>query len=48
MNDPNALDALRGCGFLKFFKLKNMKANTHLLEMLIDYWSIDDDSFMID
>jgi len=47
MNDLNALDALRGCGLLKFFKMPNMKANTHLLEMLIHYWSIEDDSFMI-
>ena len=38
MNDHEALDALRGCGLLKFFKLPNMKANTRLLEMLIDYW----------
>ena len=35
MNDPNALDALRGCNFLKFFKMPNMKANTRLFEMLI-------------
>lgn len=48
MNDPNALDALRGCGLIKFFKMPNMKANTRLLEMLIHYWSIEDDSFMID
>jgi len=47
-NDLDALDALWGCGLLKFFKLPNMKANTRLLEMLIDYWSVDDDSFMID
>ena len=48
MNDPQALDASRGCGLLNFFKMPNMKENTHLLEMLIHYWSIKDDSFMID
>ena len=48
MNDLDALDALLGCGLLRFFKLPNMKANTCLLEMLIHYWSIEDDSFMID
>ena len=48
MNDPDALEALRGCGLLKFFKLPNMKANTRLLEMLIDYWDIEEDAFMID
>ena len=48
MNDPQALDALRGCGLLKFFKLPNMKANVRLLEMLIDYWNVDEEAFMID
>ena len=48
MNDPDALEALRGCGLLKFFKLPNMKANTRLLEMLIDYWDVKEDAFMID
>ena len=47
MNDQQALDALRGCGLLKFFKMPNMKANTLLHEMLIHYWSIEDDAFMI-
>lgn len=48
MNDQQALDALRGCGLLKFFKMPNMRENTHLLEMLIHYWNVEDDSFMID
>ena len=48
MNSLEALDALRGCGFLKFFKLPNMKANMRLLEMLIDYWDVDEEAFMID
>ncbi len=48
MNDPNALDALRGCGLLKFFKMSNMKANTNFLELLIHYSSMEDDAFMID
>ena len=48
MNDQQALDALRGCGLLHFFKMPNMKANTCLLEMLIPYWSIEDDAFIID
>ena len=47
MNKHNALDALWGCGLLKFFKMPNMKANTCLIEMTIHYWSIEDDSFMI-
>ena len=48
MNDQIALDALRGCGLLKIFKMPNMKANTCLLELLIHYWSVEDDAFMID
>lgn len=48
MNDQNALDALRGCGLLKFLKIPNMKANMRLLELLIHYWSAEDDAFMID
>ena len=48
MNSPEALDALRGCGLLKFFKLPNMKENTRLLEMLINYWDVDEEAFMID
>lgn len=38
MNDPLALEALRGCGLLIFFKMPNMKTNTRLLEMLVNYW----------
>ena len=48
MNSPEASDALRRCSFLKFFKLPNMKANMRLLEMLIDYWDVDEEAFMID
>lgn len=48
INSDEALDALRGCGLLKFFKLQNMKVNTRLLEMLIDYWDVDEEAFMID
>lgn len=47
MNSPEALDALRGCGLLKFFKLPNMKENTRLLEMFIDYWDVEEEAFMI-
>jgi len=47
-NDQNVLDALRGYGLLKFFKIPNMKANMLLLELLIHYWSEEDDAFMID
>ena len=48
MGNDEALDALRGCGLLKFFKLPNMKANTRLLEMLIYYWDIEEEAFMFD
>lgn len=45
MEDQNTLYALRGCGLLKFFKLK---VNTRFLEMLIRYWSAEEDAFVID
>jgi len=48
MEDQNSLDSLRGYGLLKFFKMPNMKANTRLLDILIHYWSVEDDAFMID
>lgn len=48
MEDQNALDSLRGCGLLKFFKMPNMKENTRLLELLILYWSAEEDVFVID
>lgn len=48
MEDQNALDYLRGCGLLKFFKMQGMKENTWFLEFRIHYWSAKDDTFMID
>ena len=48
MEDKNALDALRGYGSLKKFKIPNIKDNTRLLELLIHYWSAEDDALMID
>lgn len=48
MNSPEALDALWRCGLLKFFKLSNIEANTRLLQMILDYWNIEEDAFMID
>lgn len=48
MNDPLALDALRGCELLKFFNIPNMKTNTRLLEMLVNYWDLEEDVFIID
>lgn len=43
MNDPLSLDALRGCGLLKIFKMPNVKTNTRLLEMLVNYWDPEED-----
>lgn len=48
MEDQNALDALRGCGLLEFFKIPNMKVNTRLLVLRIHYWSAEEDAFVID
>lgn len=48
MDDQLALNTLKECGLLKFFKIPNMKANTRLLEILIHYWDLEEDAFIID
>ena len=48
MEDQNSLDVLRNCGFIKFFKIPNMKSNVRLLQMLVDHWEPKEDIFMID
>ena len=45
LGDPGAINALRQCGLLKFFKVPNMKAQKQLLRMLIEYWDPIDESF---
>ena len=39
---------LRACGIYKFWCLGSLRAKTRLLQMLVDYWDPDSDSFHID
>ena len=48
LSDPGAINALRQCGLLKFFKVPNMKAQKQLLRKLIEYWDPVDESFTLD
>jgi len=48
LSDPGAINALKQCGLLKFFKVPNMKAQKQLLRKLIEYWDPVDESFTLD
>ena len=46
--DLMAQQALRACGIYKFLCLGGLRAKPGLLQMLVDYWDLDSDSFQID
>jgi hypothetical protein len=46
--DLGAQMALKICGLYKFWELKGMRAQVRLLEMLVDYWDPDSESFNLD
>ena len=46
--DPVAQETLKRCGLYKFWALKGMRAQVRLLEMLVGYWDLDSDSFILD
>ena len=48
MQDQVSLNILRNCRLLNFFKIPNMKSNVWLLEMLVNYWELEEDYFIID
>ena len=43
-----AQKALRACGLYKFWCLGGLRAKPRLLQMLVDYWDPDSESFQID
>ena len=43
-----AQQALRRCGLYKFWCLGGLRAKPGLLQMLVDYWDPDSESFRID
>ena len=46
--DLGAQMALKICGLYKFWALKGMRAQVRFLEMLVDYWYPDNESFNLD
>ena len=40
--------ALRACGLYKFWCLGSLRAKPRLLQMLVEYWDLDSESFQID
>ena len=45
--DLMAQQALHACGLYKFWCLGGLRAKPRLLQMLVDYWDLDSDSFQI-
>ena len=43
--DIMAQKALRACGLYKFWHLGSLRAKTRLLQMLMDYWDMDTETF---
>ena len=46
--DLMAQQALRACGIYNFWCLCGLRAKPRLLQMLVDYWDPDSESFQID
>ena len=46
--DLMAQRALRACGLYKFWCLGGLRSKPRLLQMLVDYWNPDSESFQID
>ena len=46
--DRMAQEALRRCGLYKFWCLGGLRAKPGLLQMLVDYWDLDSESFRLD
>jgi hypothetical protein len=46
--DPRSQMALRRCGIYNFGALKGMRPQVRLLQMLVNYWDPDTDTFNLD
>ena len=46
--DTGAQMALKRCGLYKFLAHKGMRAQVRLLQLLMDYWDPDSESFSLD
>ena len=47
-DDLMAQQALCACGLYKFWCLGGLRAKPRLLQMLVDYWNLEFESFQID
>ena len=39
---------MRACGLYKFWRLGSLRAKPRLLQLLVDYWDPDSESFYLD
>ena len=46
--DLEAQMALKRCGLYKFWALIGMRSQVRLLQLLLDYWDLDSESFNLD
>ena len=46
--DLMAQQALRACGLYKFWHLGTLREKPRLLQMLVDYWDPDSETFQLD
>ena len=46
--DPGAQMALKRCGIYNFWALKGMQAQVRLLQLLVNYWDPDIETFNLD
>ena len=46
--DLMAQQALRACGLYKFWSLGSLREKPRLLQMLLDYWDPDSETFQLD
>lgn len=47
LNDPGTVEALINCGFLKYFRLSEMRQQSELLQFLVHAWDPMDQAFHI-
>jgi hypothetical protein len=48
LDNPEELENLQQCGLRKYYECPNMRAQKRLLQLLISYWEMDVDAFMMD
>jgi len=46
-DDDDSKQALQECGMYNFFQIGGMRAQKRLSNLLIDYWHLDVESFML-